>query len=74
MMDPLLIVIVVLAGVFLAVSVYLEWLGLASLASSRNAPRHPGCGHPKLTPANDGDLCWRCRLQHVDEVLHRPHH
>jgi hypothetical protein len=74
MMDPLLAVIVVFAGVFLAVSLYMEWLGLASVASSRSGPRHAGCGHTKLTPANDGDLCWRCRHHHVDEALHRLHH
>jgi hypothetical protein len=73
-MDPLLVVIVVLAGAFLAISVYMEWLGLLSVVSARGGPRHAECGHRKLTPANADDLCWRCRHQHVDEALHRLHH
>lgn len=69
-MDPLLVVSVALAVVFFAICVYLEWLGLLSLMVSRDAARHAGCGHRKLTPANEGELCWWCRHQHIEHALH----
>jgi hypothetical protein len=68
--DPLLAVIIALALALFAVAVYMEWLGLLSLLTSRSAPRHVGCGHRKLTPANERELCWHCRHQRLDHVLH----
>ncbi|HVU61296.1 MAG TPA: hypothetical protein VG899_07790 [Mycobacteriales bacterium] len=73
-MDPLLAVIFVLGAALLAASVYMEWLGLLSVASSHSSPRHALCGHRKLTPGNDRELCWHCRHRHLDEALHALHH
>ncbi|HVW82280.1 MAG TPA: hypothetical protein VHB69_15210 [Mycobacteriales bacterium] len=73
-MDPLLVVIIALALALFATAVYMEWLGLLSVVSNRSRTRHPGCGHPKLTPANDDDLCWHCRHRHMDAALHTLRH
>ena len=70
-MDPLLAVIVVLCGALFAVAVYMEWLGLLSVLAFRSGPKHSGCGHRKLTPANENDRCWRCRHQQLDHALHQ---
>jgi hypothetical protein len=73
-MDPLLAVIIGMALALFIVAVYMEWLGLLSAVSSRDATRHPGCGHPKLTPGNDRELCWHCRHQRLDHALHSLRH
>jgi hypothetical protein len=72
-MDPLLAVIVFLALGLLAVTVYMEWLGVLSLVTFRSGRQHSECGHPKLTAANDLAMCWRCRHQRLDHALHVPH-
>lgn len=73
-MDPLLAVIVVLSLVFFGVAVYMGWLGLVSIVTFRSGHRHPGCGHLKLTPANDREACWHCRHRRLDRALHSVHH
>ncbi|HVT22488.1 MAG TPA: hypothetical protein VHE57_13995 [Mycobacteriales bacterium] len=73
-MDPLLGVIIALALVLFLVAVYMEWLGLLSAVTSRAATRHAGCGHLKLTPANESELCWHCRHPHLDHALHALRH
>lgn len=73
-MDPLLAVIIAMALIFFVVAVYMEWLGLLSVVTFRSGPRHRGCGHLKLTPANDRDLCWHCRHHHLDHALHTLRH
>jgi hypothetical protein len=73
-MDPLLAVIIALALIFFIVAVYMEWLGLLSVLAFRSGPRHAGCGHLKLTPANDRELCWHCRHRQLEHVLHIREH
>lgn len=73
-MDPLLAVIIAMSVVLFAVAVYMEWLGLLSVVSSRTGPRHAGCGHLKLTPANEREMCWHCRHQRLEQVIHTVHH
>lgn len=72
-MEPLLAIGIAMALVFFAVSVYMEWLGLLTVVTFRSGPRHAGCGHLKLTPANDREMCWHCRHQHLDHALHALH-
>ncbi|HVV75435.1 MAG TPA: hypothetical protein VHC43_05310 [Mycobacteriales bacterium] len=72
-MDPLLAVIIAMAMVLFVVAVYMEWLGLLSVVASRKESRHAGCGHLKLTPANELELCWHCRHKHLDHALHPFH-
>jgi hypothetical protein len=67
-MDPLLAVIIAMGLALLAVIVYMEWLGVLSIVTFRSGSQHASCGHPKLTPANDRKLCWRCRHQHLDHA------
>lgn len=73
-MDPLLAVIIAMAAVLFVAAIYMEWLGLLSVVAFRTGSRHAGCGHRKLTPANDRDLCWHCRHAHLDHALHTIHH
>jgi len=69
-MDPLLVVVIGMAVVFFAVAVYMEWLGLLSIVMFRSGPRHSRCGHRKLTPANEREMCWRCRHAHLAGAMH----
>ncbi len=73
-MDPLLAVIIAMALVLFVAAVYMEWLGLLSIVTSRSGARHTGCGHRKLTPANERQMCWRCRHQRLEHVLHTIQH
>jgi hypothetical protein len=71
--DPLLALIIAMAFALFVAAVYMEWLGLLSVVTFRSGSRHAGCGHRKLTPANEQELCWHCRHQHLEQVLHPRH-
>ena len=73
-MDPLLAVIIAMALALFLAAVYMEWLGLVSVVTFRSGSRHAGCGHRKLTPANERQLCWHCRHQHIEQALHTLQH
>jgi hypothetical protein len=73
-MDLLLAVIVAMALILFVLAVWMEWLGLLSIVTYRNGPRHAGCGHRRLTPANEQELCWHCRHGRLDHALHLRHH
>jgi hypothetical protein len=70
-MDPLLLtVIIVLAVGLLAVSAYMEWIGLMNLFTSRAAARYLGCGHVIVNRRDAHESCWRCRH---DRIVHPSH-
>jgi hypothetical protein len=72
-MDPIVWVIVVLAGVLLAVTAYMEWIGLLSVITPRSLARCQECGHIRATPSpNHVSVCWACRHPSMDHWRHHP--
>ncbi|HEX3907146.1 MAG TPA: hypothetical protein VHW92_04365 [Mycobacteriales bacterium] len=74
-MDPFLIaVIIVLAVALLAVTAYMEWIGVMNLFTMSSKPRYPGCGHLKANPTSQSTRCWHCRHDRFEHALHVPGH
>ena len=70
-MDPILVVIFVLAVPLLLVCAYMEWVGLLSLVTPRRASRYDGCGHVKTLPQTDSHgVCCSCRHERLRHPLH----
>lgn len=74
-MDAALVaVIIVLGGALLAVTAYMEWIGVMNLLTTRSASRYPECGHVKANPTAKTTSCWHCRHVRVEHALHVPGH
>jgi hypothetical protein len=74
-MDPFLVsVIIVLGTLLLAVTMFMEWVGVMSLFTPRSGPRYDGCGHLRLIRTATADRCWGCRHARLEHVLHVPGH
>jgi hypothetical protein len=68
----LIAVIIILVCVLLAVTAFMEWVGVMSLFTTRCGPRYDGCGHLKAVVTTRNDRCWRCRHVRLDHALHAP--
>jgi len=72
--DVLLSIIIVLGGVLLFATVYMEWIGLVNVITPRSGPRYDDCGHLRVNPVSSRSRCWRCRHRTIDHLLHPMHH
>ena len=72
--DPLLAVVIVIGGVLLAVTVYMEWIGIMNLVTPRSGPRYDDCGHVRGLPFSSHTSCWACRHRRLDAALHAAEH
>jgi len=74
-MDPLLLAIIIAIGaVLLAVTAYMEWIGVMNLFTPRSAPRFYDCGHLRGVPFSSHSSCWACRHRRLDAALHAAEH
>ena len=72
-MDILLTVIVVLGVALLAVTAYMEWIGVMSSFGSKSASRYRDCHHFRSNRISPHEKCWQCRhatLGHPSRLIH----
>ncbi len=72
-MDFLLTVIIAMAVVLLAVTAYMEWIGLMNIFTPRVASRYLACCHFRLNRISPYEECWRCRHStagHPSRLIH----
>jgi hypothetical protein len=72
--DILLTIIIVLGGLLLITTAYMEWIGLLNIVTPRGQSRYRECGHLRINPVAAHGRCWRCRHHTLDHLLPPPHH
>jgi hypothetical protein len=74
-MGPLVVVVIVLGVALLAVTAYMEWVGVMTLFTPRSATRYEACGHIRALPfATDRTRCWSCRHPHLHDAVEATEH
>jgi hypothetical protein len=72
--EPYLIVIIVLGSALLAVTAFMEWVGVMNLFTPRSASRYH-CGHIRVLPFSSDDArCWNCRHPHLHSAIQASEH
>lgn len=74
-MDAGLITVILILGlVLLAAVVFMDWVAIMSLFSTRSTVRHEGCGHVRALRTAGSDRCWRCRHRRLDHAIEAAEH
>lgn len=69
-----LTIIIILGAALLAVTAYMEWVGVMSVFTTRPARHCSECESVlKLPTAQPGTLCWRCRHQRLEHLRNLGH-
>jgi hypothetical protein len=72
----IVVAILIMATALVAVTAYMEWVGVRDLLEwdSRQTRRYPGCGHLARVPTSAHTRCSRCRHARLVRMLHTPVH
>jgi hypothetical protein len=72
--DPLLAVIIAIGSALLAVTAYMEWIGVMNLFGPRSGSRYDECRHLRGVPFSNHTRCWSCRHRRLEAALHAAEH